>query len=108
MKPFFQVQDVEQVHGYARALPPLPAEQVELAGALGRTLAADLEAPHDLPGFTRATMDGFALRAADTFGAGEGSPAYLEISSSAPAKDINTWEVKSRAPTEEPPESRVR
>ncbi len=79
MKPFFQVQDVEQVHGYARALPPLPAERVGLTGALGRTLAADLEAPHDLPGFTRATMDGFALGAADTFGAGEGSPVYLEI-----------------------------
>jgi molybdopterin molybdotransferase len=79
MKPFFQVQDVEQVHGYAHELSPLPAEEVELGQALGRTLAHDLAAPHDLPGFTRATMDGFAVRAADTFGAGETSPGYLEI-----------------------------
>lgn len=79
MKPFFQVQDVEQVHGYARELSPLPAEEVELGQALGRTLGRDLAAPHDLPGFTRATMDGFAVRAADTFGAGETSPGYLEI-----------------------------
>lgn len=79
MKPFFQVQDVEQVHGYARSLSTLPAEEVILGQTLGRSLAAALTAPHDLPGFTRATMDGFAVRAADTFGAGESSPGYLEL-----------------------------
>lgn len=79
MKPFFQVQDVEQVHGYARSLSTLPTEEVILGQVLGRSLAAALTAPHDLPGFTRATMDGFAVRAADTFGAGESSPGYLEL-----------------------------
>ncbi|RJX35921.1 MAG: molybdopterin molybdenumtransferase MoeA [Desulfarculus sp.] len=79
MKPFFQVQDVEQVHAYARALSPLPAEEAPLAQCLGRSLARDLRAPHDLPGFHRATMDGFAVRAADTFGAGESNPGYLQL-----------------------------
>ncbi|MEW5911739.1 MAG: gephyrin-like molybdotransferase Glp [Thermodesulfobacteriota bacterium] len=79
MKPFFQVQDVAQVHALAGALSPLPAEEAPLDQCLGRSLAQDLKAPHDLPGFTRATMDGFAVRAADTFGAGEANPGYLQL-----------------------------
>jgi len=79
-KPFFKVQTLEQVHALAQALAPLsPAEAAPLAEAHGRTLAADLAAPCDLPGFTRATMDGYAVRAADTFGAGETAPGYLTL-----------------------------
>ena len=44
----------------------LPAETVPLARALGRTLARDIKAREDIPPFTKATMDGFAVRAADT------------------------------------------
>jgi len=79
MKPFFQVCDVSRVHELAAELAPLPPESVALDQALGRTLADPLVAPADLPGFTRATMDGFAVRSADTFGAGETSPGYLEV-----------------------------
>jgi molybdopterin molybdotransferase len=55
------------------------AERVRTAEALDRVLAADLFSPDDLPTFPRSTMDGFAVRAADTFGASEGVPAYLEV-----------------------------
>lgn len=79
MKPFFQVRTVEQVHQLASQIAPLPAETVELTQAGGRSLAQALTAPHDLPGFTRACMDGFALRAAETFGASETMPAYLDL-----------------------------
>ncbi|MBU4564157.1 MAG: molybdopterin molybdotransferase MoeA [Desulfarculus sp.] len=79
MKAFFQVQDVATVHALAGQLAPLPPEEVPLDLALGRALAIPLTAPSDLPGFTRATMDGYAVRAMDTFGAGEVSPGYLEI-----------------------------
>lgn len=79
MKAFFKVQDVAKVHALAQGLEPLPAEEAPLALALGRSLARPLTAPSDLPGFTRATMDGYAVRAADTFGTGETSPGYLEI-----------------------------
>ena len=44
----------------------LPAESVPLARALGRTLALDIKAREDIPPFTKATMDGYAVRAADT------------------------------------------
>ncbi len=52
---------------------------VELASALGRVSSEDVPAPEDIPGFGRSSMDGYAVRAADTFGASEGLPAYLEL-----------------------------
>jgi molybdopterin molybdotransferase len=54
-------------------------EPVATAGALGRVLAADLAAPASLPSFRRSTMDGYAVRAADTFGASESLPAFLRV-----------------------------
>ncbi len=60
-------------------LAPLPGERVPLAGALGRVLANDLAAPIDVPPFDRANVDGFALRAADTAGAAEGSPRQIAL-----------------------------
>ncbi len=79
MKPFFNVQTLEQVMALAAAVEPLPGEAVALDQVLGRTLAEPLLAPHDLPGFDRATMDGYAVLARDTFGASESSPAYLTL-----------------------------
>jgi molybdopterin molybdotransferase len=58
---------------------PVGTERVRVESALGRVLAEDLGAPGDLPTFPRSTMDGFAVRAADTFGASEGLPAYLTV-----------------------------
>jgi len=45
---------------------PLAGEPVPLAKALGRTLARDVRAGENIPPFTKATMDGYAVRAADT------------------------------------------
>ena len=45
--------------------PTLPAEDVLLEAALGRVLAEDVAADHDLPPFDRAAMDGYAVRADD-------------------------------------------
>jgi putative molybdopterin biosynthesis protein len=60
-------------------LSPLPPETVALAAALGRVLAADIAAPTDAPAFDRSNVDGFAVRAADTAGAGERSPRRLVL-----------------------------
>jgi molybdopterin molybdotransferase len=54
-------------------------EEIPTRNALDRVLAEDISSPSDLPTFRRSTMDGFAVRAADTFGATEGLPAYLEL-----------------------------
>ena len=54
-------------------------ERLATAAACGRVLAQEIRAPEDLPGFPRAIMDGYAVRAADTFGASEGNPARLAL-----------------------------
>ncbi len=64
---------------HANLAPELRTERVPLTRGLGRVLAHDLVSPVDLPDFARSTMDGYAVRAADTFGASEGLPAYLTI-----------------------------
>ncbi|WP_371809013.1 molybdopterin biosynthesis protein [Acidovorax sp. SRB_24] len=52
-------------------LKPLGSETVALHAALRRVLAEDVVAPIDVPGFDRSNVDGFALQAADTWGAME-------------------------------------
>jgi molybdopterin molybdotransferase len=61
-----------------------PVEPVALADALDRVPAAPVLAPEALPGFARATVDGYAVRAADTFGASEGLPSPLDVTGAVP------------------------
>jgi putative molybdopterin biosynthesis protein len=81
---FLDVIDRDEAERRFRAaldLRPLSAEEVALAEALGRVLAADVVAPLDVPGFDRANVDGFAVRAEDTFGANEDEPRTLRLNS---------------------------
>lgn len=55
-------------------------ETVPIQEALGLRLAREVRAVDDVPGFDRSTMDGFAVRARETFGASESLPAYLDVS----------------------------
>ena len=79
MKEFFHVLDMESTLALKERFERVSTESVKLEDALGRTLAQEVTAPADLPGFDRATMDGFAVQAASTFGASEANPAYLEV-----------------------------
>ncbi|MEJ2040884.1 MAG: molybdopterin molybdenumtransferase MoeA, partial [Desulfosarcinaceae bacterium] len=79
MKDFFQVTETDRLLGLRDQFRPVSSEVVDLDDALDRVLGEDFTAPRDLPGFDRATMDGFAVPAASTFGASEGSPAYLTV-----------------------------
>ncbi|MDR7464865.1 MAG: MoaD/ThiS family protein, partial [Armatimonadota bacterium] len=79
---FFQIRTPSEAkqHFFSTWQPPPPrVETVSLEAAWGRVLAADVVVPRDLPEFFRSTVDGYAVRAADTFGAGEGLPAYLSV-----------------------------
>src|SRR5438105_1531065 len=60
-------------------LAPLAAGTVPLAAALGRVLAQDVTASVDVPPFDRATVDGFAVRSADTRGASDTAPRRLRL-----------------------------
>ena len=84
MKPFLTLQSVESVLEHIRSFPVLEEEAVPLDAALGRRLAGSFAAPEALPGFDRATVDGFAVRARDVFGAQEGSPALVECVADCP------------------------
>jgi putative molybdopterin biosynthesis protein len=58
---------------------PLGAETMALGATLSRVLAADVIAPVDAPPFDRSNVDGFALRAVDALGAGDGAPKRLHL-----------------------------
>ncbi|MFB6235823.1 MAG: gephyrin-like molybdotransferase Glp [Halopenitus sp.] len=58
-------------------------EQVPLGEADGRAVAEPLDAPNPVPGYDRAAMDGYAVRAEDTFGASDRSPSVLRRSEDA-------------------------
>ena len=62
------------------ALPEigLESEEIPLGSALHRVLGEDIFSPIDVPGVDRAAMDGYAVRADDTYGASYGSPIVLK------------------------------
>ncbi len=57
----------------------LKVEEVESVDGLDRILAEPIAAPHPLPPFARSTVDGYAVRAEDTFGASPSAPSYMRI-----------------------------
>lgn len=78
-REFFATRTVaEALAGFSPALRT-PVQTVPLAEALRRVPAHDVVAPGPLPGFARSTVDGYAVRAADTYGASEGLPSYLDV-----------------------------
>ncbi len=80
MAQFLKVKTAAEVLSILADIQPLPRESVQLSSACGRTLATDIAAGEPVPHFARATMDGYAVRARDTFGASESLPALLEKS----------------------------
>lgn len=57
----------------------LHSETLRIEECYGRIAASDVLSTEDLPGFARSTMDGYAVRSADTFGARETLPAYIAV-----------------------------
>ncbi|MFB6096153.1 MAG: molybdopterin biosynthesis protein [Haloferacaceae archaeon] len=79
-KEFRDLADPEDAHAAIASLDLDPdAETVPLEDARGRVLAERVDATMDVPGFDRASMDGYAVRARDTFDAGEESPVALDL-----------------------------
>ena len=81
-------------------LSPLSAETVALAAALTRVLAHDVVAAVDAPPFDRSNVDGFALRAIDTIGAGDTAPKIFRLNAEVIAcGDSPALEVKAGTAT---------
>ncbi len=79
MKPFFKLMSREKLQELVKAFPPLMPVSTGLEEALGLVTAQDYHAPEDLPPFARSTMDGYAIRSRDTFGASESQPALFQV-----------------------------
>ncbi|HUJ75720.1 MAG TPA: molybdopterin-binding protein, partial [bacterium] len=79
---FLTVVSAEEAHRIFRAAvrpQPLGEEEVALEQALGRILARDVISRVDVPFFDRSNVDGYAVRAQDTFGAEETEPVRLKL-----------------------------
>ncbi|HYM90387.1 MAG TPA: gephyrin-like molybdotransferase Glp [bacterium] len=82
MPEFLTVLTPKDAHArFAQACTPRPrgTERVPLRDAYRRVLAVDIMAHEDLPEFDKSTVDGYAVRAADTAGASDGGPAQLAV-----------------------------
>ncbi|HOC61058.1 MAG: molybdopterin molybdotransferase MoeA [Syntrophaceae bacterium] len=87
---FFQVKTSEEVQGLLKGFGPRGEETIAIEEAIHRIVSREITAGEDLPDFSRSSMDGYAVRAKDTFGATDSLPAFLELSG-----DV----VMGRAPT---------
>jgi molybdopterin molybdotransferase len=78
-REFFATRTVAEALAGFRPRRRTPAETVPLTSALHRVPVAPVTAAHALPGFPRSTVDGYAVRAADTYGVSEGLPGYFDV-----------------------------
>lgn len=80
MSLFLTVVQVSEAVAVIRSLAiPCDQKYVPLHDSLHRVLAEDVRADMDIPGFTRSVVDGYAVRASDTSGAGDSMPAILTL-----------------------------
>lgn len=74
---------------------PVGVERVPLLNAYGRICAGDVEASMDVPPFHRSIVDGYVVRAEDTFGAEEDKPVSLKVIGKAQVGQLTTLKVGS-------------
>lgn len=76
---FLTVKTSEEIFEILNGFGPVGAERIFVGDAVDRVLSEDIIAEEDLPAFPRSAMDGYAVKARDTFGATENLPAFLEL-----------------------------
>ena len=96
---FFQVVPVAEALRLLEAhWRPQPAsESIATADSLGRIVAAEIYSPEQIPAFRKSAVDGYAVKASDTFGASQSLPAFLQLRGelqmgAAPQVDIGAGE----------------
>ena len=96
VKPFFRVLSPAEARGALERFGPLGTERMAVADAAGRILAESIVAADDMPHFHRSNMDGYAVRAEDTFGASASQPNYLRLVGSIEMGDEATRALEPR------------
>ena len=94
MNHFFKVKSLEEVMALANIFSPVGTEEIKTEQSYSRVLAAEQTASKNMPGFRRATMDGYAVAASSTFGATESNPAWLTIAGTILMGDIPDFKIK--------------
>ena len=96
---FFHVAPVvDALHLLDAHWQPMPqSETIPSADALERILGTDIRSPEQVPAFRKSTVDGYAVRAPDTFGASQSLPGFLKVRGElkmgeAPQVDIDSGE----------------
>jgi molybdopterin molybdotransferase len=79
MKPFLKAVSCQEALELVNAFQPLSDEEIPTEQAISRVLSQSVIAGEDCPPFDRSTMDGYAVRCTDTFGASETNPALLQV-----------------------------
>jgi len=80
MSVFLKTVLVDEAIEKIQAIAPIPRTVLlPLESVSGRVLSEDIRADIDIPGFDRSVVDGYAVRSADTTGAGEAVPAMLML-----------------------------
>ncbi|MGE5310436.1 MAG: gephyrin-like molybdotransferase Glp [Nitrospirota bacterium] len=90
---FFEVKTREQVWAEYHRFAPVGLEEIPLDRASNRVLGEPIVAVEDLPGFAKATVDGYAVRARDSFGASESQPALLAVVGDVGMGEVPPFEV---------------
>jgi molybdopterin molybdotransferase len=78
-REFFTARTVAEALAGFRPEHRTSVEQVTLSDALHRVPVEEVPSPVPLPGFAKSTVDGYAVCAADTYGASDGLPSYLDL-----------------------------
>ncbi|MGB9134130.1 MAG: gephyrin-like molybdotransferase Glp [Candidatus Bathyarchaeia archaeon] len=88
------LDDAEKRIAEAFSPKTVGVEEVSLLEAVGRVLAEDVVSSVDVPPFSRSTVEGYAVRAEDTFGAEENKPVALRLTGSAAVGELSDLTVK--------------
>jgi len=92
---FLKVVPLEKALDVVNSFPLEPkVERVPISEALGRVLAGDIVSPIDVPPFDRSVVDGYAVRAEDTFMASESEPIKLKVIGEVNAGDFPDFELR--------------
>lgn len=76
---FFKVKTSEEVLQILEGFDPAGTETILIGEAFNRVLNSEIICEEDMPNFSRSSMDGYAVRAKDTFGASDSLPAFLGL-----------------------------
>ncbi|TFF88644.1 MAG: molybdopterin molybdenumtransferase MoeA [Promethearchaeota archaeon] len=83
-------------------LSVMPEEKVDTIDALGRILAQNIKSPVDIPHFSRSAMDGYAVKAEDTFGASLKNPKRLKIIDKIKINEVSKTIIRDKTAIEIP------